>query len=80
VTALRLSTEQAIDLLCRCVDKQVLAPGVIVGNALAFWAKALHVAGALVARQQFLPEMSEGGWLPHWKPIFLSADAQADAI
>ena len=57
VTALRLSSEQAVDLLCACADKQTLAPGVVVGKDLTFWATAMRFAGALVAQQQFLPSL-----------------------
>src|SRR5207244_1080673 len=45
VTALALSPGQAVDLLCACVDHDTLAPGVIVGKTLAFWAAALRFAG-----------------------------------
>src|SRR5207244_2736681 len=34
VTALRLSPGQAVDLLCACVGKETLAPGVVVGKPL----------------------------------------------
>lgn len=36
VSALPLSLQQTSDLLCACVGKQVLAPGVVIGNDLAF--------------------------------------------
>src|SRR3989442_4633563 len=66
----------------------MLAPGVIVGKDVSSWATVMRFAGALVARQQFLPEVKE---IPHshpgplsegkrsyracWKPVFIGADA-----
>ena len=76
VTAIHLTSEQAISLLCACVGKPTLAPGVIVGKDLSFWATAMRFAGALVAKQQFLPGVVEtnGTYHAHWKPIFSGPD------
>jgi SNF2 family DNA or RNA helicase len=82
VTAVRLSTEQAVERLGGCVEaaslKDVLAPGVLVGSSLAFWATALRFAGALVARQQFLPDVQEtaDGYRARWQPVCVGADAE----
>ena len=78
VTAINFTAEQAISVLCACVDKQTLAPGVIVGKDLFFWATAMRFAGALVAKQQFLPGIIEtnGTYAAHWKPIFAGPDAE----
>ena len=51
VTTLPLSPEQAVEVLCACVGKQSLAPGVVVGGDLAFLATVMRFAAALVARQ-----------------------------
>lgn len=82
VQALRLSADDAVAFLCACVNHETLAPGVIVGKDLAFWAAALRFAGALVARQQFLPTVREtkerkndSSYLASWDPIFLGPDA-----
>ena len=56
---LPLAPTQAIDLLSACADRETLAPGVIVGPTLAFWARALRFAGALVAREQFVPDVRQ---------------------
>jgi SNF2 family DNA or RNA helicase len=78
VTVFRLSTKQVVELLCTCVGKQTLAPGVIVGKDLAFWITALRFAGALVAKQQFLPGVNEdnGIYLARWRAVFSGLDAQ----
>ena len=77
VTAIHLTSERAVSLLCACVGKPTLAPGVIVGKDLSFWAMAMRFAGALVAKQQFLPGVIEtnGTYHAHWKPIFAGPDA-----
>src|SRR5262245_21146068 len=76
VTALHLAPEQAIDLLGACLDRDTLAPGVILGSTLSFWSTALRFAGAVVAREQFLPavEQQEGSWRACWKPALTGAE------
>jgi len=77
VTVLPLSAEQAVEILCACVGKQTLAPAVVVGNDLTFWATAMRFAGALVARQQFLPGVTEDNdtYRACWRPVFTGPDA-----
>jgi SNF2 family DNA or RNA helicase len=77
VTALSLSDEQTVEILCACVGKQTLAPGVIVGKDLRFWVMAMRFAGALVARQQFLPGLTKDNenYAACWKPVFAGCDA-----
>ncbi|MDH4268247.1 MAG: hypothetical protein OEW45_21690, partial [Deltaproteobacteria bacterium] len=76
VTALRLATEQAVELLSLCNGKKTLAPGVIPGKDLIFWVDAMRFAGALVARQQFLPGLikNEDRYLAQWQPLFSGVD------
>ncbi len=78
VTAFRLSPVAAVELLGACLDQETLGPGVIVGKDLAFWAKALRFAGALVTRQQFLPSLAKirGQYHARWEAAFLAADAE----
>src|SRR2546423_1490098 len=78
VTALALTTAQAIDLLCSCVGRETLARGVIIGTDLAFWAQAVRFAGSIVARQSFLPGVDLKGEAlrARWEPVFAGADAQ----
>lgn len=59
VTVLPLSMEEAVDFLGLCLDRSTLGPGLIIGKDLAFWGQAMRLAGALVARQQFLPSLAE---------------------
>ena len=77
VSALRLSTERAVEFICACMGKQILASGVIIGKDLVFWAQALRFAASLVTRQQFLPGLTEkkGGYSAKWKPVISGPDA-----
>ena len=77
VTARRLTRDETVDLLCACADRPTLAPGVLIGDDLAFWSAALRLAGSLVARQQYLPGMAphEGGYRACWQPVFAADDA-----
>jgi len=77
VTALSLSPAQAVDFLCTCMGQNTIAPGVIVGADIAFWATALRFAGALVARQQLLPSMTQenNSYYARWEPVFAGPDA-----
>jgi len=76
VTALPLDPERTTTLLCTTIGKQTLAPGVVVGRDLAFWVQAMRFAGALVARQQFLPglELRNGRYRAIWEPVVVGED------
>ncbi|MCK4660980.1 MAG: DEAD/DEAH box helicase [Phycisphaerae bacterium] len=81
VTVLRLTAGQAVEMLCRCVGKETPAPGVVVGADLAFWVHTCQAAGAVVARQQFLPDVviENKTCRACWKPVFAGADADLPA-
>src|SRR5262249_38715253 len=77
VTGLRLSPGEALDLLCASLDRETLAPGVVVGAPLRFWAAALRFGAALVAREQFLPGVETGDpSRGRWQPALTGADGQ----
>ena len=69
---------EAVDLLCAAADRPTLAPGVVVGADLAYWADVLRFTGSVVARQQFLPDLvqDEKAHLAVWSPILLGRDAE----
>lgn len=77
ITGLPLMPQETIELLCASADRQTLASGVVIGADLAFWADALRFAGALVAKQRYLPVLSvrDGGYKAFWEPIFTGDDA-----
>jgi SNF2 family DNA or RNA helicase len=77
-TALPLTPNQTVDFLAACLDRETLAPGLLVGAGLAFWATALRYAGALVAREQFLPDVEQRGktWQACWKPVLAGEEGQ----
>ncbi|MBS3920109.1 MAG: DEAD/DEAH box helicase [Deltaproteobacteria bacterium] len=78
VTGFCLSAKQVVEFLCACVGKQTLAPGVIVSKDLTFWTTAMRFAGALVAKQQFLPGLNEdnGIYLARWRAVFSGLNAE----
>jgi superfamily II DNA or RNA helicase len=78
VSALPLEGRQAVDLLAGWLDRDTLAPGLRAGVTLRFWADALRFAGALVAREQFLPGLRHGadGWSARWEPTIAGQDGQ----
>ncbi len=78
VTAFPLTTEQTVLLLCTLLKRDTLASGVLVGASLAYWATALRFAGALVAQQQFLPDVAESkaSYRALWQPCYSGADTE----
>jgi SNF2 family DNA or RNA helicase len=72
-----LEAGPACDLLAACADKRVLAPGLIVGEDLAFWAHAMRFASGLVARAKHLPTLrrEESGYFARWLPVVSGQDA-----
>jgi SNF2 family DNA or RNA helicase len=78
VTAFRLTPSVAVDLLATCVNRETLAPGVLIGSTLAFWVAALRFAGALVSREQFVPSMRNVGpdWFAGWQPVLAGSERE----
>ena len=70
VQACILEAEEAIAFLCACMGKRVLAPGIITGNDLIWWAEALKFAGSLVSGQKYLPgvRVEKGEYRAFWSP------------
>ena len=72
------SDDQGVAALIAVMDCTTCGPGVVVGKSLAYWASVLRFAGALVARQQYLPGLrasADGqGSLAHWEPVLIGQD------
>jgi SNF2 family DNA or RNA helicase len=81
VTAVALPWSDVVEFLCACRGRRTLAPGVIVGDDLEYWAAAMRLAGGMVARQHFLPDIVEekGELLARWRPAPTYADSQSMA-
>ncbi len=79
ITGLPLTPQETVELLCVSADRQTLASGVVAGPDLAFWVDVLRFAGALVAKQRYLPGLavSDGEYRAYWSPIFTGDDAAA---
>jgi len=82
IPAIELTTEQLVNLLCYCVDTDLLAEGVALGKDLQFWALAMRFAGMLVVKQQFLPglKLSTAGSFASWDPVFPGEDGEKLAL
>jgi len=78
VTALCLDAEHALNLLGACAGKQLLKPGAVVGADLEYWTRAMRLAGSIVTRQQFLPDLREesGTYRGLWLPVIVGPDAE----
>jgi SNF2 family DNA or RNA helicase len=76
--ALVLTTEQAVAVLVAGIDRTTWAPGVVVGKTLTYWATVLRFAGALIARQQYLPGVVIEGngttFRARWEPVLTGAE------
>ncbi len=78
VTAIPLERDQWTPFLSLCAGKDLLGPGQIIGKDLSFWTAALRFAGALAARQAFLPSLEEenGLFRARWKPVLSGPDPE----
>jgi SNF2 family DNA or RNA helicase len=83
--ACELDMPAAIQLLSVCRDrsdgdgiKALLAPGLVVGPDMGYWAIALHFGMGLVLRQHVLPVLGEDdqGHYASWEPALTGADAE----
>ena len=76
--ALALTSDQAVALLLAMMDRTTCGPGVLIGKTLAYWSSVLRFAGALVARQHYLPGLElladARGGLARWEPVLVGQD------
>ncbi len=77
VTAMPLTWDMLTALLGEAAGTTVLAPGIIAGDDLRYWAAALQFAASMVTRQQYLPGIAElaGEFYARWEPVFAGDDA-----
>jgi len=77
VEALPLDARRTVDLLIACAGKRVAAPGVLLGDDVAYWTAAMRFSGGLALHGQYLPSLARenGGWAARWTPIPTGADA-----
>ncbi len=78
VTVLSIGMVHTIKLLCRCMDKELLDRGVLIGKDMSYWATALRFAGSLIAKEKYIPSIIEEK--EHiratWKPVYESEDRE----
>jgi SNF2 family DNA or RNA helicase len=70
ITTLALKPDRALDLLLGATHQ--LKDGLILADSMLFWSKLALFSMELVAREQFVPAISEGRSL--WKPVLDYAD------
>ncbi|MFP4176473.1 MAG: DEAD/DEAH box helicase [Candidatus Brocadiia bacterium] len=76
---MRLGPSDAVELLCRCAGSHRVEPGVIAGEDVKFWTRAMRLAGSIVARQKFLPGIRGEGpsCRAVWEAVLTGDDAEA---
>jgi superfamily II DNA or RNA helicase len=77
VTGCRLPASALIELLMAASRSgPVLVPGVGIGADLAYWTHALRFAAALIARERFIPALSDSpeGFVARWEPVVAGED------
>ncbi len=77
VPVISLESGAVLDLLISCRGRHTLAPGVIVGQDLAYWVNCLGFAAGMAARGLFLPgiKAENGEYRARWQP-FVTGDLQ----
>jgi hypothetical protein len=78
VTVYQPSVEETAELLCKCSVGRTLKSGILIGDDLGYWSKALRFAGSLVARQQYLPGLTTEGAKHRsvWEPVLAGKDSE----
>ncbi|MGF1582823.1 MAG: hypothetical protein ACFCD0_26170, partial [Gemmataceae bacterium] len=77
VTAKVLTWEQTAALLEASLDRDTLAPALIIGSTLKYWTTVLRFTASLVTREQFLPSVTfTEDWQGHWQPAIAGEDVQ----
>jgi len=77
VPVVPLAPMAVADLLGGVHDRRMWAPGRLIGGDVRYWAQVVRYAGALVAREQFLPGLQErdGTYCARWEPVFRGEEA-----
>ncbi len=81
VYAAPLDTVDAIEWLCHCTEGTQLGAGVFVGADVGYWVRVMRLAASLVARQQYLPDVTreDGAYFARWRPAPVGRDAERRA-
>jgi hypothetical protein len=76
VEGIQLDMEEALDLLSGYGKRAGRLHGIVGGRDLRFWMRAVRLAGSLVARQRYLPGVTERDDKLHasWKPVWITED------
>jgi SNF2 family DNA or RNA helicase len=76
VSVVELPAGTAVDLFSAALGRDTLALGRVVGRTLSFMAQLTRFAGALVAREHFLPgiRQEDKEWRALWEPVLLGPE------
>ncbi len=76
VNAIPLDPSVTLGFLAAVIGRTLLAPGLAIGDDLAFCATATRYAGTLVMRGQYLPDLQEigGDRVARWQPFLAGAE------
>ncbi len=80
IDALALEGGALEAVLAAALERPVLAPGVLVGEDLAFWSRALGFAARLVAGRRYVPSLAlegekrEASYRARWRPLLGPAE------
>lgn len=80
IAALPMPHDLVIGFLCACMNKELLAPGILLGDDVRFWAAVLRFAGGVVTRQRFLPGLKKDGELYRARWNFVSSGEDASRV
>ncbi|MGH0033195.1 MAG: hypothetical protein ACQGVC_25670, partial [Myxococcota bacterium] len=78
VNGLLLEPKESLALLAAAAGSGRSVHGVMPGRDFQYWTRALRVAGSLVTRQRYLPDVAEedGTYLARWSPVWIGDDAE----
>ena len=76
VETVTLDARATLEFLCYCAGRDPSERGVIAGSDLTYWIAAMRFAGALVARQQFLPaiDREDTGYYARWHAAYVGRE------
>ncbi len=74
----RLTPEQIVDFCSQIKDKEMLAPGILLGKEFSYLTDLLTFVHSLLIRQRYLPSVRQivGKTEAFWTPVYLGQDKQ----
>ena len=78
IDVIKMYNDDLMTLLCMVMGRQTIIPGIIVGADLQYISDVMRMAGAMVAGQQYLPDISkkDSRYTAAWSPVLTAAYSQ----